>query len=71
MNQTVWQDIECRLVENDEVREVREYITCVICCQVINQERNPVECDKCCNQLFCKVCIDTWKRQNNICPCCR
>lgn len=63
--------LDTRLIETDEVRELRDLITCAICCQIITEDRNPHECEECQNTLFCKECIDEWYKKKPSCPCCR
>lgn len=40
---------------------------CSICLNKIN---NPFKINPC-NHLFCKNCINSWKKFNNSCPICR
>lgn len=58
-------DLDSRLIETDQIRGVRDLITCAICYQVITEDRVPMQCDTCQNQLFCKPCIELWKKQKS------
>ena len=65
------EELEERLIETDEVKGVRDIITCAICFQIITEDRRPMECNSCRNQLFWSPCIESWSKQKNQCPCCR
>ena len=64
-------NLESRLVDEGNLDDLREQILCVICCRVLTEDRCPMECSACQNQLFCEECITQWQRQKNQCPCCR
>ena len=53
------------LVQDDaKLREKANFFVCPICAQVV---RDPLECTGC-QSLFCKDCIDPWRRSNEMCP---
>ena len=64
-------DLDSRLIEGEHLEGLRDQITCLICCQILTEDKKPVECNKCQNQLFCTQCIDQWRYKNRQCPCCR
>jgi hypothetical protein len=41
------EDLEARLIRNEQVEELKDMITCAICFQIITEDRNPQECDNC------------------------
>lgn len=44
---------DARIVNSDDIKDIKEYILCGICYQVVTEDRRPVECNSCQNQLFC------------------
>ena len=61
---------EARIVNMEEIKDIKDYILCGICYQVVTEGRKPVECNSCHNQLFCTECIQSWTNQNSTCPYC-
>jgi hypothetical protein len=61
---------DARIVNLDEIKDIKDYILCGICYQVVTEERAPVECHFCHNTLFCSECISSWIRQSRNCPYC-
>ncbi len=61
---------ENRIVNTDEIQDIKEYILCGICYQVVTEDRVPVQCTSCQNNLFCTSCIESWKKHNETCPYC-
>eukprot|EP00347_Sterkiella_histriomuscorum_P006314 403353232 len=61
---------DSRIVSNDENKDIKDYILCGICYQVVTENRGPVECNSCHNQLFCTQCIQGWANSNSTCPYC-
>ena len=61
---------DVRIMNSEEIKDIKDLILCGICYQVVTEDRIPVECNSCQNQLFCKPCIDSWKLQNDTCPYC-
>ncbi|CDW83187.1 traf-type zinc finger family protein [Stylonychia lemnae] len=61
---------DSRIVNMEEIQDIKDYILCGICYQVVTEEREPVECNKCHNQLFCSQCISGWAKTNQSCPYC-
>ncbi|CDW91665.1 traf-type zinc finger family protein [Stylonychia lemnae] len=55
---------DARINNLEEIKDMRDYINCGICLQVVTEERNPKECSNCHNQLFCEDCLTKWKRCN-------
>lgn len=45
---------------------MQEDFECSICLLMLHK---PVFCNSC-DKLFCKVCIDKWILENDVCPCC-
>lgn len=41
--------------------------TCAICCDVIKNLANP----GCCKHDFCRVCLQEWSMNKNVCPLCK
>lgn len=61
---------ETRIFNMEEIKDIKDYILCGICYQIVTEERGPVECNSCHNQLFCTECIKSWTHQNSNCPYC-
>ncbi len=61
---------DTRIVNIEEIKDIKDYILCGICYQVVTDERGPVECNSCHNQLFCTQCITGWSKTNSNCPYC-
>ena len=54
-------------VEYQFVEALPEELTCSICMKVLCEPHMI----NCCEQSFCKECLDEWCRNNNTCPHCR
>jgi hypothetical protein len=45
-----------------------EDFACNICMALVY---DPYACNRC-DQMFCKVCVDAWKKSGSqVCPCCK
>ena len=52
---------DARIMNSEDITDIKDLILCGICYQVVTEDRKPVECNSCQNQLFCTPCIDSWK----------
>ena len=52
------------IVNKEEFKVIESFITCPICCGIINE---PFQCEECEN-CFCKDCIDNWSKKSKTCP---
>lgn len=48
---------EARIVNVEDIKDIKDYILCGICYSIVTEDRIPVECHFCHNQLFCSDCI--------------
>jgi hypothetical protein len=61
---------EARIKNIDDIQDIKDLILCAICYQVVTEERKPVECTSCQNQIFCVTCIGDWLQNHDKCPYC-
>ncbi|CDW84428.1 traf-type zinc finger family protein [Stylonychia lemnae] len=61
---------DSRIVNLDEIQDIKDIILCGICFQVVTEEREPVECNNCHYKLFCSQCISGWAKTSYSCPYC-
>ena len=52
------------IVDDSFYRGLKEYVICPLCSNILI---DPVECVKC-QKIYCKRCIDFWKKINVQCP---
>ncbi len=57
----------CQEVEYEFVEDLPEELTCFICMKVLCQP----QLMNCCEQPFCKSCLEKWWEKNKSCPHCR
>ena len=46
-------------------------IQCSVCMENYNSQLNPPYTCNPCGHVFCKVCIENWRRSHQTCPTCR
>ena len=52
------------VIKDDIYKSIEDEIICSICSDI---KKEPVMCSKCQNS-FCKLCIEQWKKKSKICP---
>ncbi len=52
------------VIKDDIYKSIEDEIICSICSDI---KKDPVMCSKCQNS-FCKLCIEQWKKKSKICP---
>ena len=48
------------LVQNGLSQEVKDMLQCGFCYCFVSEEKQPLECSSCHNQLFCFECLRGW-----------
>ena len=52
------------VIKDDVFKSIEEEIICSICSDI---KKDPYMCSKCQNS-FCKICIEKWKKKSKVCP---
>ena len=55
---------ETLVVDFTYYENIKEEITCIICCGILN---NPIMCESC-ETHYCQACIEKWKKADRGCP---